>query len=425
MVRNALDAFSPGAFVAAPLAAETEGAHRWVVHREPWGRKVATEFGAAQGYSVVVTGSLSTAEGSGDLQVHIEILDCADAHLIASGGGAGSLLDVIRITLGLLGELVALQPDEAAALFRPGTQVPSAYESYAEGLDVLLTLRSQGMKLKDPSIAMQPFESALVFDSTFEAAVTAGLSTALQCLESNRIETESTLRVLEGWRNCRPADRRIPAVMVELLIGEGYLEEALRLLCETNEVDPDRDLIRRTADLLVEMGRFSEALPLYQKAEEMRHDPIMLERISALAQLDGQFDLALWAVRQLTNEIDDRPSLWCRLAWLRDKIGPEGEVWSIFRQAFSLDAPPDVEDLLKLNAVLARRDAEEWFVEYLRHWMPPVNFSLSARVLLGRALRLCGARIAAKLCLESIDESQLDCEFQSVLTHEQSALASR
>jgi tetratricopeptide (TPR) repeat protein len=425
MIRNALDAFSPGAFVAAPLAAETEGAHRWVVYREPWARKVATEFGLAQGYSAVVAGSLSTVEGSRELQVQIEILDCADSRLIASGGGTGSLLDVIKITLGLLGELVALQPDEAVALFRPGTQMPSAYESYAEGLDVLLTLRSQGMELKDPSVAMDPFESALVSDSTFEAAVTAGLSTALQCLESNRIETESTLRVLEGWRHCRPADRRIPAVMVELLIGGGHFEEALRLLCETNEADPDRDLIRRTADLLVEMGRFPEALPLYQKAEEMRHDPMMLERISTLAQMEGQFDLALWAVRKLTNEIDDRPSLWCRLAWLGDKVEPGEEVWSIFRQAFSLDTPPDVEDLLKLNAVLVRRDAEERFVEYLRHWMPPADFSLPARVLLGRALRLCGAHVAAKLCLESIDKSRLDCEFQSVLDREQSALASR
>ena len=425
MIRNALDVFSPGAFMAAPLAVEANGVRRWVVYREPWKRDVAADFGRTQKYASVAVGSLTSVGGGRELKADIDVLGCAEAQVMSTVSLEGSVLDVVRGILVLLGELIVLSPQESQDLFQPGTESPDAFESYLKGLDILLTLRSVGMELKDPGCALEPFAEASAADPSFESAVTAGLSTALQCLESDRIEVESTLATLEMWRIQRPSDRRVPAVMVELLIGKGRLDEALALLFETNASDPDRDLLRRSADLLVEMGRFSEALPIYRTVEREQHDPVILERISALAQMEGQFDLALSAVRQLTDEIDDRPSLWCRLGWLKDRIGVEGDVWSMFCRAFSLDTAPDVEDLLKLNAVLARRDAEDWFVEFLQHWMPPTCFSLSARVLLGRALRLSGARIAARLCFESIDKDALDGEFQTVLTNEQAALLSR
>lgn len=425
MLRNALDSCMPGVFIAAPLATEVESTRRWVIHRNPWAAQEAIEFASAQNYAVVVTGALSSIGDNGLLHLNIEAIRCSDGRVLASGNAQGQLLEILPAALATLSSLCNLTPEKASALFRPRTNSPAAFEFYSEGLDVLLTLRSADMELRDPDTALQPFDQALQADPDFEAAVTAGLSTALQCLESDRIAAQPSLAYLESWQKERPLDRRIVAVMVEILIGEERLNDALDLLRVANEPTPDRDLTRRRADLLVELGRFPEALRFYQTVEEMQHDPVVLERISALAQMAGQFDLALSTVRMLTQDVDNHPTIWCRLAWLKSKVGSEAGIWTSFRRGLDCEQPPAAEDFLKLNSVLGDRTPPAWFVDHLKHWLPPPGLQLDARVLLGRALRLCGQRLAAKLCLAPIESEDLNVEFQTVLAREQAALSAQ
>lgn len=421
LVRNAFERFVPGVVVAAPFATTVDGKRAWVVQSRSWSDDTALSFAAEKGYAYVAMGDLASGSTRGIRSLRFRLLDAIHAVSVVDKDFTGDVLALGRAVAAALAPYAGVDAAEGA-VFEPGTTAAIAYEHYMRGLDVLLTLRSPQMELKEPERALEPFVAAVEADPAFGDALTAGLSCALQVMEpeGKEIPLEAAVNAVWGWIARFPGDPRIHAVGAELLIWKQRLPEALAVLAHglKNVQPPPRELLRRSGDVLVDLKRNAEALEVYRQCETMQHDRLVLERMATLATMLEKFDEAAVFLETLVETQKDRPDLLARLGMVLVKLERVDDGWKRLAQAFDTTVGPGEAELSKMTAVLAQHRPSEAFKNALRSWHPPTNFSADNRVSLARALRLSGARMEAKLCLDSIERRSLTPEVRSTLARE-------
>ncbi|MEZ6195457.1 MAG: tetratricopeptide repeat protein [Planctomycetota bacterium] len=82
-------------------------------------------------------------------------------------------------------------------------------------------------------------------------------------------------------------------------------------------------------------------------------------------------------------------------------------------------------ELKKVAQLVERRRAPRRFVDRIRRWQPPTPLEAGARLELGRALRLVGASLEARLCLRGLAPEDLPDADATRLMRERLALGER
>lgn len=422
LVRNAFEKSIPGRVVAVPLATTTGERRVWVVNSQKWTDDAAVVFASERGYDIVAVGDFERTESAHVYSAHFRGVAVSDARVLFDKTFTGDVLTIGRAMIGILAPELDIETRQATALFAPDTKSAEAYEFYMRGLDVLLTLRSDDMRLDAPERAMQPFADAVDVDPKFGDALTAGMSCALQAMEKNgrALSMEAILGVLAEWIERFPADARLYAVATELLLSKKMLVEALAVVQKgLVAVNPaPRDLVRRTADILVDLGRNAEALEHYRRAEEMQHDRLVVERMATLCVMLQREEEARAHMERVLVDDPERTDMLVRLALLEMRAGLDDSLWRRLEAVFSTHNGPTEADLAKINGILVQKRAPDTFRRVLRSFFPPESFTINGRILLVRSLRLAGAALEARLGAERLAKQNLSPEARSNLARE-------
>ncbi len=422
-LRNCFEKHEHGRVVASPIATEKDDRRYWIVHRDLWSDDAARNFARERGYDIVVFGILTGPSSEGSIRtLKLRAVMVETGKVIVDKTITGDVFRIIRTSLEGLSVYASMIPRDAAALFVPETESAPAFENYLRGLDVLLALRSQGIELNDYDKALEPFARALDMDEDFKAALTAGLSCALQAIEpeGEKISTAAVRQVLDAWLEKHSGDARVYAVLAEVLLGRGLTSDALTVLKNGLMAvrPPSRDLLRRSGDALSDLGRHKEALTAYEACESMDHDPALVERMSALNIMIGETTKAREQIASLLEEDPGRSDLWLRAGLLAQKDGDHESAWHHFAAMFGVDCAPSASDLTKLNTVLSKHEASVALRDHLTTWYPPESFGTEERLLFAKTLRLVGARVEAGLCLRSLQDADLSTNDKSMLARE-------
>lgn len=423
LLRNCFEKERPGRVVTSPIASELEGERRWVLHSELWSDEAAARFARERGYDIVIFGALhGPATAGSERQLKLRGLLSEDGKVLIDRLVVGDVFRMTERSLEAMAVYIPMIPKQAVALFESQTESAPAYEHYLAGLDALLALRSTGIRLAEPARALADFEAALALSPDFEDAVTAELSCALQAAEEAgaEIPTATVREALEGLIAARPEDPRPYAVLAEVHIHRqdlpgaiGFLHRGLAAI-----TPPNLDLLRRSGDVLVELGRKDAAIEAYTAVLAAGPDPALSERLASLEIMLARNESALARLLALVEGEPGRIDLQARCALLLHRMDRKDEAWARFAEMFRDEAGPDVAELVKLNTILAREPVGAVLLERVRNWYPPENFGGRRRVLLGKCMRLLGARFEAGLCLKSVIESELDDEHRALLARE-------
>ncbi len=422
-LRNCFEKKEPGRVVASPIATEKHDHRYWVVHKDLWRDEAARSFAKERGYDIVVFGILSGPSAEGSIRtLKLRSVMVESGKVVVDKTITGDIFRIIQTALEGMSVYASMIPKDAAALFDKESKSAPSFESYLRGLDVLLALRSEGIQLNNYDKALEPFDRALELDSDFRGALTAGLSCALQALESagSEMSTDIIAATLQSWIKKCPGDPRIYAVLAEIFLGRDRKADALLALKQGLEEirPPSRDLLRRSGDILSENGNHKEALKAYEACEALAHDSAMVERMSALNIMVGRSDVAREQIAQLLEEDSSRVDLWLRAGILAHRDNDMTTAWLMMSRMFDGDRAPGESELVKLNTVLSKSKAGTILTDQLRTWYPPESFSSKEKLLFAKTLRLAGLRVEAGLCLRSIREEALDSASRSTAARE-------
>ncbi|MEE9395045.1 MAG: tetratricopeptide repeat protein [Planctomycetota bacterium] len=412
LLRNQFNRLAPDEFLASPLAMDADQGRAWVMTSECMRDETALTLARRQKANHVVFGALGGPPRGGrhggasaPRVLFLRGLDVESGRATFERTFSGDLLRVLRCALKVLVQSSPSRFESVADRFRPGTHNVEAFEQFLLGLDVLLAIRTQGIELPDLQALFDPFHRALNLDPCYADALTGGLTCAMLFVktEGRELSLDPALAALTVWAEDHPEDHRVPAVHSELLVRRGRHVEAYDLVRRAldTQFSWDIDLMKRRGELELRLGRNEEALVSLEACLEKSDDPEIRVKCAAAASAAGMVERSREHLLWLLDSETQDAGLWCRLALLEKRSKDLPAMWRAFARMFDSHTAPTCGELTKLTVTLAEAPPPPEFVASLRRWYPPHDFDSAQRLFFARALRMGGAVMESRLCLQT------------------------